>query len=127
MRIRTGLFLRLFITGFACSGSQQAGTGGITRERNVIYEEEIRSYQASNVYELIRNVRPYWFQSRRRQSRYSSPTVVINGARQGGLEVLQTLSTQNILMITYLSPTDATTVLGINNANGAIIIEFHRE
>ncbi|MFQ5752768.1 MAG: hypothetical protein ACE5HI_12295 [bacterium] len=94
--------------------------------RDHIYSQEIQRSAASNAYDLISNLRPYWLRGRGAKSIYyqeaSYPVVYVNENRHGSVESLATISVEYITEIQFLNSGDATIRFGLNHPGGAILI-----
>jgi hypothetical protein len=92
--------------------------------RNVITAEELASLGGlGDVYDAIQRLRSTWFRTR---SGTTAPVVVIDNVRAGDLEMLRSISTQNVQQLRYISPSDATTRWGTGYTGGAIEVIMRR-
>lgn len=110
---------------FSCSPSTRSSRPpGSTA--TIIAEVEISTIIASNVYQLIENLRPSWLRVRTQRSiRLAdkvSPVIYVNRTRYGNVESLREILTLNLRMIEYLNPNDATTRYGGGHGGGAILL-----
>jgi len=97
------------------------------RQRNLITQEEIRESPPTAASLLIRRLRPNWLRGRGASSIVGGgefPVVYIDEIRNGGLEVLDRISTNSIAQITFIPGRDAATKFGINHGAGAIMIKI---
>lgn len=111
------------ILATACaSGGQTSGRSG--GNRNVITAEEMASLGGlGDVYDAIQRLRASWFRTR---SGTTAPVVVVDNVRAGDLEMLRSISTQNVQQLRYISPSDATTRWGTGYTGGAIEVIMRR-
>jgi hypothetical protein len=107
----------------ACaSGGQTSGRS--VGNRNVITAEELASLGGlGDVYDAIQRLRSTWFRTR---SGTTAPVVVVDNVRAGDLEMLRSISTQNVQQLRYISPSDATTRWGTGYTGGAIEVIMRR-
>ncbi len=112
------------IAGCSCG----KGTRDRTRrfDRNLITSEEIQIANAGNAYDLIKDLRPQWLEGRGRKSIKNVPStlpvVYVNGLREGTVNSLRTIPTDNIAEIRFLGPGDAMIRFGFDHPSGAILI-----
>ncbi len=111
------------VLAMACaSGGQTSGRS--VGNRNVITAEELASLGGlGDVYDAIQRLRSTWFRTR---SGTTAPVVVIDNVRAGDLEMLRSISTQNVQQLRYISPSDATTRWGTGYTGGAIEVIMRR-
>jgi hypothetical protein len=97
----------------------------IRRQRNLITAEEIATRPGlSTAYDIIRNLRPAWLNTRGITST-EDPTaggiqVYVDEVKMGGLSELQSISVDRIQELRFLSASDATMKYGTGNTTGAI-------
>lgn len=76
--------------------------------------------------DAVRALRPQFLRTRPSgsvRSQQPVPIVVyVNGARRGGVEVLDQIQARAVVEIYWLSGNDATTRFGINHESGAILV-----
>jgi hypothetical protein len=117
------LFALALSTACATTGTGSAPTG---RNQNVITEDEITASHESNVYDLIRSLRPMYLKSRGRSSINGSgsdyASVFMDGQLYGDISTLRNLVPSQIHEIRYYSATDAMTRFGMQAGGGAIDI-----
>lgn len=100
----------------AACASGGGGSSGPRRNANLITAEELAEYTTFTVHDVIRRLRPRWLVSRGG----GSPTVVMDGARMGGVQSLQSISVSDVDSLRFLSAADATMRFGTNFPDGAI-------
>lgn len=91
-----------------------------------IVGEELRSAVQTNVYDLVRAVRPRWT-SRRGQGSFSAfegVRVYVDGHPADGLAILRSIHTSHVRSVTYLDASAATMRWGIDHPNGAIVVSM---
>ncbi|MFO7893403.1 MAG: hypothetical protein R6U63_06715 [Longimicrobiales bacterium] len=128
-RIAIPLFAILAILlGTACAST---GARGPRQDPDVISREEIRSVEASNLYDVVRRLRPRWLNAERRSGERSfgnvaSGVVVYqNRSYLGNLEVLSEWSPEGIYELRWMDGARASASLpglGSRHVLGAIII-----
>lgn len=113
----------------ACSAPKQGSGERPPSSRESISYEEIQNTAASNAYQLIQNLRPYWLRGRGRKSFHldqaSSPVVYLDGTRFGGVESLTSIPVSNLLEIRFFTASEANVRLGADHPSGAIMIVTH--
>ena len=98
----------------ACASG--SGSSGPRRDPNMITAEELAEYSNYNALDIIRRIRPNWLRTRGT----AGPQVIMDGARMGETEALNTISANDIESMRLLSATDATMRFGTNFTGGAI-------
>ncbi len=123
MRALPLLFLVLLV---ACVGrARQTGPG-----RDVLTAEEIASVPATNIYDVVRRLRPQWL--RQRSSGTPSdpvpvrPMVYVDGVPQGRVGVLRDYRREGVIRMEFLGPSDATNRFGTGHSGGAILVTTGR-
>jgi len=122
----------LALPGCASGGGAADGAGGSTSRstRSPITREEIGDRSGLDLYEIVRQLRPSWLQSRGQ----ATPTggvrqvqVVVDGTLQpGGVGVLRTLRGAQVQELRHLSGQDATTRYGLDVEGGVIVVTTDR-
>jgi hypothetical protein len=112
----------------ACASGPSSG--GTSRNRNVITQEEIEAQPTSTAYELVQRLRPTWLRNRGpssiRSGSPSLPVVYIDEVWSGGLEALSRVSTQIVREIQFINGRDATTKWGLDHGGGVIMVRTGR-
>lgn len=91
----------------------------------IISKAEIEEAESSTAADAVRRIHPDWLRGTRGTVRFSgdAPIVVyVNSARWGGIDVLESISAQNISEIRFYEPRDATTRFGTGHSGGVIQI-----
>ncbi|MFQ5752767.1 MAG: hypothetical protein ACE5HI_12290 [bacterium] len=126
MRVFYVLTILYAITMLACSTTKGTYTKKNHSSRDYISAEEIRNSSATNVYDLIRSLRPNWLRGRGAKSisnkEASYPVVYVNESKHGDINSLSSISVENITAIQFLNSSDATNRFGLDHASGAILI-----
>ncbi|GMV05772.1 MAG: hypothetical protein AMXMBFR53_20490 [Gemmatimonadota bacterium] len=123
----------LSLGGCASAGGGSEDARGATTSRSArapITREEIGDRSGLDLYELVRQLRPSWLQSRGQ----ATPTggvrlvqVVVDGTRQpGGVEVLRTLRGSQVQELRHLTGQEATTRYGLDVEGGVIVVTTDR-
>ena len=94
-------------------------------DRNTLTAADLQSSQATNLYDIIRAMRPQWLDVRP-QAGGDPIQVYMDDNRMGGIEVLRTLTPTGIRVVRYLDPSQAQGRYGLNNRGGAISIQTDR-
>ena len=124
-----GLFLGLVLCLEGCATSSAGGAGAA---RDVITREQIAETQAITAYDAIRALHPQWLRARGQTTTASSgqpltPTVMLDGTRMGGLDVLAVYQVRDIFEIRYLDQGKAGIRYGMGFPRGVIeIISIRR-
>ncbi len=124
--------LLILIAALVLWGCASTGTAEKPRSsRYAISEAEIVNSGATNAYDVIQQLKPEWFlQSQRRGVKSVSiedssvPVVYVNDTRYGDIESLRNISSLNILEITFLQPSEATTRFGTGHVGGAFLVKL---
>jgi len=113
--------------GTACaSGGGGGGGGNNSGPPNEITREQIAGdHGLTTAIDLIRRLRPRWLTTSRTRTLGSTsagiePVVMLDGLRFGDLSSLGQINLNNVIRMTYLSATDATTLYGTGYMGGAI-------
>lgn len=100
----------------ACASSGTGG-GGLRRDANLITAEELSDVSDRSVYEAIQVLRPQWL--RRTGFRNDLPSAIMDNQRYE-LEILETMSPDEVFSLRYISPSDASIRWGTGYPSGAI-------
>lgn len=126
MRVLTITAVLSTIGLFACSTSREAYTVKPGRSRSHIYHSEIQKSSATNAFDLIETLRPYWLEGRGPKSvlnrATSYPVVYVDDIRHGDIYSLTTIPVYNIVQIQLMNAGDATLKFGTGHPSGAILI-----
>ena len=94
--------------------------------RNVLTAEEISRITVGNVYEAIEQLRPEYLRSRGaisfRSASAPRAAVYLDAVYFGTLASLRNIRATQVMLIEYLSASEATTRFGTNHAGGAILV-----
>ena len=94
----------------ACSSSSGGSGGAASRDRNLIAFEELQEFQALDLMEAIRRLRPRWLQPRSgTPAGQDFPTVIVNDSRFGDMNSLTRLRVSTVQEVRFMRPRDATT------------------
>ena len=109
----TALILAVLASGTAvgCASTQSAGGEGGTSD--VLTREEIMATEATNLYEVIRRLRPRWLQVRSTRSFNMETLIAVlqNDMYLGGAETLKEMSPELAYEIRYMDGTRAANVI----------------
>jgi hypothetical protein len=119
-----GLFLGLVLCFEGCAAS---AAGGVGSSRDLITREQIAEIQAITAYDAIRTLHPQWLRARGQMTSATSgtaltPTVMLDGTRMGGLDVLALYQVGDIFEIRYLDQGKAGIRYGMGFPRGVIEI-----
>ncbi|MEX2155953.1 MAG: hypothetical protein WD773_03835 [Gemmatimonadales bacterium] len=97
------------------------------RSSNVLIEEDIRRFDASDAYDIVQRLRPNWLRRRGptnpRNRASGEVTVYVDGVAFGNAAALRNIPAGNVVGITYLSAADATLRFGPRQTGA--VIEVH--
>ena len=136
MRRHAGLAFAVLALALSACASSTAATNaggeaqtqtqpGPRSDRNTLVAADLERAQASNLYDIIRNLRPQWLDVRP-QTGGDPINVYMDDNKLGGIEVLRSMTITNIRRIRWLDPSAAQGRYGLNNRGGAIAIETNR-
>lgn len=110
----------------SCSYTKETYARKSRYSRNYIFIDEIKKSSATNAFDLIETLRPYWLGGRGpksvRDEMASYPVVYVDGMRHGNIKSLTTIPVHNIVEIQYMNAGDATIRFGLDHPSGAILI-----
>lgn len=127
-RVAIPLFLTLILVGTACAST---GTRGPRTDPDMITREEIQTAEATNLYDVVRRLRPRWLNAERRSSTRSFGNVASgivvyqNRSYLGNLDVLEEWSPEGVYSLEWMDGARASASLpgiGSRHVVGAIII-----
>lgn len=111
----------------ACASSPPNGTDAHDQGgARLITRAEIERSQWSNTYDLVRNLRPRWVETRGVDS-FENPgevQVYVDGMRLGPVDMLKTLSTSGIYYLEWVDPITAAGRWGLDHGQGVISISY---
>ena len=114
----------------SAQGTSPAATSGPRSSPTRLIRTDIEGVpQARTAFQVVQLLRPAWL--RKRSSSMAAPAasaeVMVDGMRMpNGLESLQSMPTEGIEMMEYMSAADATTRYGTGFPEGAILISTQR-
>ncbi len=122
---KLGLFLGLILSVQGCATSAPGSNAG--RSRDVITREQINDIQAITAYDAIRTLHPQWLRARGQTASAQdatavTPSVMLDGTRMGGLDVLAVFQVRDIFEIRYLDQGRAGIKYGMGFPRGVIEI-----
>jgi hypothetical protein len=116
------LLLLPLLAACASTGTEASETSS----RNAITAAELAGVSELMTLDAIRRLRPAWLRSRAAPTPAAfrqggvEPALRLDGILREGLQELETLPVRDVLEITFLSATDATTLYGTGYVNGII-------
>lgn len=128
--IRGLLAVTMVSIGVAC-GTTSVGTDTASGARpasrmNLIMVEELEQRgQYSNLYDLIRTLRPRWLRSQGPDALMGDQGQVqvrMDGNHLGGVDAMRNLAAAGVTTIEWLPPIDAAARFGLDHGHGVIII-----
>jgi hypothetical protein len=121
------LLLAIFLVGLA--GCAASGEPGARRNPNLLTADEMAESSAANLYEVVEQLRPRWFQVRSvtsLQGQNQQVGVFVNRVYQGGTETLRGMPKSGVAQLRYLDGPTASAQLrtpGATALAGAIVVE----
>ena len=116
--------LLLILLVSACH--QQVSSSGHGTQRNVITEEEIDASTASNVYDLIAQLRADFLKDRGkisiRANQHEKAVVFLNDQEYGILETMRNIPVSRVSEIRYYPGTDAVNRFGAQYGGGVVML-----
>jgi outer membrane cobalamin receptor len=105
---------------------QQTSSSGHGTQRNVITEEEIEASTASNVYDLIAQLRADFLKDRGkvsiRTNQHEKAVVFLNDQEYGILETMRNIPVSRVSEIRYYPGTDAVNRFGAQYGGGVVML-----
>ena len=101
----------------ACLGACSPVSQGISRDRNAITLEEVRSSGASNAYQVVERLRPLWLHSRGDRSVHLTTEIVVylDGNMLGDIESLRSIPIDIVVSMRALDSTEAMKLPGLGS------------
>ncbi len=132
MRSRAGWATPFVIALLTACGSGQgssvpgAGSNPMS-DPDFLLREEILDSNTSVAYDVVRNRRPQWLQTRgintvRQAAGEQGIVVYMDNARLGGVDALRRVGLASVQYIQFYSAPEATQRWGANHLNGAILV-----
>jgi len=128
--MRRHVFLITIALGVVACGGKSAPAGETTpaaprRLTNVVTADEIAAHGGTNLYDVLRALRPAWF--RIQPTHMSGGTVsgdpvslYVDGRRMGTASLLIDIPLNVVSVVKFYSPSEAQGRFGLNNLSGAI-------
>jgi hypothetical protein len=95
------------------------------RSSTILTSDEIARSNGANgatAYDLVAKMRPAFLQSARGATAHSERRVYVDGVFVGGLSQLRMIPSATVREIRFLNSIDATTLYGMGNTGGAVMI-----
>lgn len=125
-----------FSAAAACGGNAASGeapdnarpaprAGGSMRTGNVVLAEDIQRHGGSNLYDVLRALRPAWFRTTPTRvtgrNIYVDPIIVyVDGRRMGTVSHLSEIPVSIVQLVRYYTASEAQGRFGLDNLQGAI-------
>jgi hypothetical protein len=127
MRAMRGLLIvATSLVGAACGASRvDPGTGPRGPSDLITFEEMRQRGQFSNLYDLVRELRPRWVRPQGPDTFMGAQGEVqvhMDGNHLGGVGVLRNLAAVGVTSIRWISPIEAPARYGLNHSHGAIVV-----
>lgn len=125
---RAVLVLTLLIPAISLGCASTGGGSGSKERSDLLTREQILGAEATNLYDVVRRLRPRWINVRANRSFEMDTEVVViqNDVYLGPAEILKEISPESAYELRYLEGTRAATAIpGLMNdrhVEGAIII-----
>jgi hypothetical protein len=94
------------------------------RRSDVLTTEDLIDTQATNVYDALRRLRPYWIRPRGEpRMGYSAVVMVyVDRRRVGDVTVLRDMQPADVQEVRFYSASEATTLFGTGNEGGVVLV-----
>lgn len=126
---RTIMLLALGAVMSACARNSRPND--ITRsEANVITRAEMEQTRYASLYDAVQALRGRWLQARGPNTLLGRPVevqVLVDDMRMGGVDALRSLSTDNVVSISFVDPVAAGRRWGGKYAQGTIVVATHAD
>lgn len=118
----------LILLAMACYGGRPTRPQGSSGDQYLILASELESTRQSNVYDAVRQLRPFWFtRDVRNRSGEAAIAVYLDEQLIGSLSSLRRLPTYIVSRVRYMSPTEAQVRFGsINGLRAAILVDSEK-
>lgn len=109
----------------ACYANRAARTQGEPGDQYLIFATELESTKQTNVYDALRQVRPFWFtRTVGARSGEATITAYLDGQQIGTVSALRRIPTHIAQRVRYLTPSEAQGRFGsINGMSAAIVVD----
>lgn len=126
-RIVTWLMLAAAVLVLATGCASTASDGQERQPRDVLTRAQLDAVDHLNAFDAIRRYKPLWLRTKRGQDSFVSQgrrglRVYVDRVFFGGVASLRNIDVRNIEEIRFLDKRKATTELGTDHAEGAILI-----
>ena len=113
------------LLGAGCAARSGGGTS-VSRDRTVVYPDELSGDVGRNLHDALQRLRPEWFTRRgattMNAANEGDVVVYRDGARMGGPGTLRDVLAEMVLSVRFMSAIDAQTRYGLGHQHGAIIV-----
>jgi hypothetical protein len=114
------------LTGCAATASSGDGVRRPARQQNLLTQEEVSGSQYTNLYEVVRALRPNWLRTRGQISiqdgEAGQVVIYLNGIRAGSADYLRQVGPREVLSLEYFDETQASARFGLKQGGGAAIV-----
>lgn len=119
------VFLLLLVAGCYSGRPTRPQPGSL--DQYLIRNAELETTRQSNLYDAIRQLRPFWYTRDTRSSSEAAISVYLDDQHIGGLSALRRLPLYATATVKYMSPTEAQVRFGnVNGLRPAILVESVR-
>ena len=132
MNVRAAVLLISLPLAWACASAGSGAARTAPRhDPNIISSEELQGVSASNLFDVIRTLRPQWLSNRSptmlRPQAEGNIVVYMDRIRFGELETLRQIPPGDAVSVRYYGPTEAEGQFGAGHLHGAIQIITRRQ
>lgn len=123
------LLVGLLLLATGCQAGRPTRPPRHGGDQYLIRQSELESTRQSNLYDAIRQLRPFWYTRdvRNQRNPESAVSVYLDDQLVGGLSALRRLPIYTVAAVRYMSPTEAQVRYGqANGLRPAILIESAR-
>ena len=126
---RRAPILLLLVLAFAAGCSASAPGARTSTRSDTITVDDLRSANATNLYDAVRTIRPNWLRARSPNSLSNQGQVQVyfDDTRIGGVDGLRSIPTQGIAYIRWHDPISASARWGLDHEQGAIVVSTRPE
>jgi hypothetical protein len=115
--------------GSAAASGSETSASRASRDRSTLTAENLGKFPGRNLYDVIRQERPHWLDTRGPSSLGGGVEDVVvyrDGARMGGSGYLRDINVDTVESVRHLNGPEAGSRFGLNHTNGAILVTSRR-
>ena len=123
--VRSILIASMLLLPAACASGRTGGVGEVPARGDLLTRADMQQAQWSNVYDMVRSLRPRWLQTRGTDTLLGEPgevQVVVDGVKHGGVNTLRSYPLTGIVFLQFYDGITASSRWGMGFGQGAIYI-----